>query len=132
MASEIIVQSDMSYKAAADLSTHQYKCMKGSGARGCTIVSAATDPVVGILINLPVANGAAQVRRGGVVKALADGSGTAIVAQDWVGPNASGILVKKTAANANVIGRAQEACTVANQIISVLWVDNAGLDALSS
>lgn len=111
---------DESFKANADLSAKQFQPVKLTAQNVVDVASAATDRCVGILQNKPKANNAAVVRMLGKSKGLADGSGTAIAVGDLLGPNGSGVLVKKATADYNVTCIANEACTVANVNIEVL------------
>lgn len=110
-----------SFKAGADLRTKQYYAVElGSTADTVTVCNAATDPAIGILQNKPNTNEAAEVLAVGFGQAITDGSGTAIAIGDWLGPNASGVLVKKATADFSVCARAMEASTTNGAIIKVL------------
>jgi hypothetical protein len=79
---------DLSFKAAADLSTHQYKFMKLTADDTVGISAATTDNTVGVLQNKPDAAGkAATVRIQGKAKVV---SGASITAGQEVSTNASG------------------------------------------
>lgn len=108
-----------SYRASADLRTHQYKVVEVSGADTVALANAATDVGFGILDNKPNLGEAAEVVHLGRTQAVVDGSGTAIAAGDWLGPNASGVLVRKATADFSVCARALGAATTAGAIISV-------------
>jgi len=117
----MVVYQD-SFKAGADLSTHQFKAVKLTAADTVGLCSAAADTAIGILQNKPKANEAAAVMHLGRTQALADGSGTAIAAGDYLGTNASGVLVKKATADFTYIGVALGAATAANVVIDVLLI----------
>lgn len=110
---------DDSYTAGVDLSTHQYKAVVRSGA-GIVVLQGATGVCAGVLQDKPRLGEAARVMKEGRSKAFADGSGTAIAAGDRVYPNASGVFVKAAAGTeANQIGVAEEACTIAGGLIDI-------------
>lgn len=112
-----------SFKAAADLSSHQWKHVKLTAANTVNICSAATDRAIGILLNKPKSGEAAEVltNMGNIVPMVADGSGTAIAVGDMVGPNASAVAVKKATADFNTTGMAMEAASAANVVINVMY-----------
>lgn len=122
MSLEFVLCPDLPLKAAVDLSTHQFKAMKVSGAWGCTLAAAATDRCIGVLQNKPQANQAAQIRVLGVSKMISDGSGTAIAAGDLVGPNASALAVKKATADFNAMGISLDASAALGVIIPVFLI----------
>ena len=63
---------------------------------------------------------AARVMKQGRSKAYADGSGTAIAVGDRVYPNASGVFLKAAVGTeANIMGVAEEACTIAGGLIDI-------------
>lgn len=119
MATESAFVWDESYKAAADLSASQFLAVEYTAVDTVNVCNAATDVGFGILLNKPKLGQAAVVRHLGVSKAVSDGSGTAIVAGDLVGPNAAGKLVKKAAADFSVIGQALDPSTANGTIIRV-------------
>lgn len=108
-----------SYVAGVDLSTHQWK--------GVTLTSlntvglqGATGLCVGVLQNKPSQGQAACVMQQGLTPVVADGSGTAIAVGDPIGPNATGVFIKKViGTDSNILGFAEEAATTAGAIISV-------------
>lgn len=107
-----------SYVAGADLSTHQWK--------GVTLTSlntvglqGATGLCVGVLQNKPRQGEGAAVMQQGLTPVVADGT-TPIAVGDPIGPNASGVFIKKViGTDANILGFAEEAATTAGAIISV-------------
>jgi hypothetical protein len=117
MATKIPGQMD-SFLAGADLRTHQWKGVALSGLNTVGL-QGATGICLGVLQNKPNTGEAATVMQSGRTPAYANGSGTAIAVGDMVGPDATGVFVKKAAAAANIVGIAQEACTIAGGIISV-------------
>jgi hypothetical protein len=113
-----------SFKAAADLSAHQWKGVKLTAKDTVNVVSAAADRAIGVLMNKPTAAGQhAQVLMFGQrMKAVSDGSGTAIAVGDYVGFNASGKLVKKATADYSVIGIANDASSADGVIIEFFCI----------
>ena len=84
----------ISLKAGADLSAHQYKCMKLDANGDAVITAAATDIPVGILQNKPDAAGkAAEIMVVGVSKVNQDAD---LTIGDLIGTSADGQLAKKT------------------------------------
>lgn len=124
MAKQSSVIWDESFGANADLSAKQYYVMKLLAVSavntgwGCDVAN-ATDFVLGILQNKPTQYHAGVVRILGYSKAICDGSSTSIAVGDLLGPNASGILVKKNTADYNICAQALEASSAANLIITV-------------
>lgn len=118
---------DQSYKAAADYSAKQYFFMKLSTSVADTVVlcSAAADRVWGVLMNKPAAGQAADVRQLGTAPVVSDGSGTAIAAGDYVGPNSAGKAVKKATADYSVAGIAQDASSADGTVIRVFLLPGA-------
>lgn len=117
MAYEISVM-DYSWPANADLSAKQFYGMQLTTTETVDIAD-ATVRCVGVLQNAPTTGQAASIRMVGITRAIVDGSGTAIVVMDALAPNASGILVKSTADNDEIIGYALQASTAANDYIAV-------------
>lgn len=111
---------DESFSANSDLSAKQFYAVKLTAADTVDLASAATDRCVGILENDPKANQAAQVRILGMTKAVSDGSSTAISVGDLVGPNASGVMVKKTTVDDNIMGIAMDASSASGVVIGVI------------
>jgi hypothetical protein len=115
---------DESFPASADLSALQFNAVS-LGSTGVAAIAAATTRAIGVLQNIPKSGEAATVRMLGTTKAVADGSGTAIAAGDYVGPNASGVMVKKATADFNVAGIALDASTAATTVIRVFLTPGA-------
>lgn len=115
---------DLSFKAAADLSSKQYLFVKIAGTSGTDVTinvpSAATDRCVGVLMTKPGSANAADVRIIGIAPVISDGSGTSISAGDYVGPNSGGTAVKKATADYNVGGIAMAASSTSGAVIPVL------------
>lgn len=74
------------HTAAADLSTHQYKLVKITGARQVNLCTATTDKPIGILLNKPKSGEAAEVMIIGVCEVVA---GETLTAGDKLTVNAS-------------------------------------------
>lgn len=108
-----------SYIAGTDLSTHQWKGVTMSGANTVGL-QGATGTCVGVLQNKPRQGEAARVMHIGRSPVYADGGTTPIAVGDLVRPNATGVFIKATAGEANIVGVAQEAAVTAGAIISVL------------
>jgi len=122
---------DHSFKAENSLTTKQYYFVEYSGVDQIDVCDAAADRVIGVLMNEPAANQAATVRILGIAPVVSDGSGTAIVAGDYVGSNSSGKAVKKATADYSVAGMAMDASTTDGKVIRVLlfpggWFRTAG------
>jgi len=118
---------DESFQSNASMSGNQFYLVKlntsqtGSQHPQVVLVAAATDPAIGVLQNKPAAaNRGATVRMLGISKAVSDGSGTAINPGDFVGPNASGVCIKKATPDNYVIGRALMPSTASGTIIDIL------------
>lgn len=125
MATQSAFVWDESFKAAADLSTHQYKLVKLSAVDTAALCAAATDRALGVLQNKPAAAQAGSVRILGMSFVVSDGSGTAIAAGDYIGPNGSGVAVKKATADFNVAGIALDPSTASGTIIRILLLPGA-------
>jgi len=90
---------DESFKAGADLSEKQYYAVELTAADTVNAASAATDTVIGALLNKPKLGQAAAVRVLGIAPMVSDGSSTAIAVGDRVGAAAGGKVVKKATAD---------------------------------
>jgi hypothetical protein len=122
MATQSSAIFDHSFKAENDLSAKQYYLVEYSGVDQVDVCDAAADRAIGVLQNEPAANQAAKVRLMGISMVVSDGSGTAIVAGDYLGPNSSGKAVKKATADYSVIGMAMDASTTDGAVIRVLMI----------
>ena len=90
--------------AQSDLSAKQYHAViLATTARKVKIASAATQQVLGILQNDPVAGEPASVVAAGMTKAY---SGAAVVAGTLLTSNSTGQLITSTTANNKIVGRA--------------------------
>ena len=113
---------DDSFSAAQDLSSHQYKVMKLSGKDQVDLVASATGRSFGILLNHPKSGEAADVRILGKSPAQVDGNAGAIVAGDYLGPDANSRLVKKSTPDNSVVAISNGGSTVLGDIIEVFLV----------
>lgn len=122
MATKSAAIFDHSYKAENDLSAKQYYFVEYSGVDQVDVCDAAADRAIGILQNKPIANAAAEVRHLGISMVVSDGSGTAIVAGDHIGPGATGKAIKKTTADYSVAGIAMDASSTDGAVIRILMI----------
>lgn len=103
--SQIIRAFEKSFVSTNDLSAaaNQYTIMKADVANDQSIVPAAgaTDPIVGVLVNLPKAGKAANVQWLGSCKVIAGGT---ITRGDRVTSNSSGAAITTTSAGNSVLG----------------------------
>jgi hypothetical protein len=121
--------TDFTLAGPGALTTKQFMCLQRTAKDTVDIFSApTTQNFAGILQTTPGLQGgnkhAAVARKLGKTKAVVDGSGTAIAAGDPLGPNASGVLVKKTTAGNLVVATSNDAASVANVIIEVELTGN--------
>lgn len=120
MATDMQMVSDVTFEAAADLSSKQFYFVKLTAANTINVCAAATDIPCGILQNKPSAAGRpAVVRMLGLSKVSAD---AAISAGALVGTSADGQADAKTAGTDTtnyVAGVALEAATAAGEIIKI-------------
>lgn len=107
-----------SYVAGADLSAKQYLAVKLTAANTVG-VAAAGEKAIGVLQNKPTSGLAAAVREIGRTKLVVDGNAAAIAAGDFLKSDALGKGVKTTTDKDFVFARAEEASTVAGDIIEV-------------
>lgn len=112
---------DDSMRSSTDLRTAQWSPVKLAATKDfITPCTAATDQVYGLVLDKPNVGQTCAVAIKGRWTALVDGSGTAIAIGDLLGPNAAGtMLVKKTAAGANVCAKALDVCTISGGKIDV-------------
>lgn len=111
-------------EAAADLSAKQRFIVELDSAAKVNVADAAGDIPFGILLNKPKSGEAALVyptSAPGLLRVVADGSGTAIVIGDLLGTDANGRAIKKTADNAHIIGMALEATSASGTQILVAF-----------
>lgn len=113
---------DDSMRASTDMRLKQFAPVKLAATKDfITECAAATDEVFGIQQSKPNTGETGRIAIKGRWTALVDGSGTAIAIGDKLGPNAAGtMLVKKTAAGANVCAKALDVCTISGGKIDVL------------
>lgn len=101
------------YKATTNLSsaTNLYRLVRAStSADGCRLVSAATQPVIGVLYNLPNTNEAARVATAGVVLIRKMSTAVAAIALgDKIRGTTVGAAAPATLVTQFVIGRAEAA-----------------------
>ncbi len=107
---------DFSFKASADLSAKQFLFMLVSGVDTCTVTSAATDTVLGVLQNKPASGEAADVRCYGIAKVVAGGT---VTAGDRVGTDNAGKAVTKTADADKIAGLALSTAA-SGELVSIL------------
>lgn len=112
---------ESTFVAENDLRTKQYYLVEISGNdKQVDVCDGAGDKVLGPLLNKPNAGQAAVIGLLGVHPVVSDGNAGAIVAGDWLGTDANGKAVKKSANNDIVIGRALDPSTADGTIIRVL------------
>ena len=113
---------DDSMRSSTDMRTKQFAPVKLAATKDFyTECTAATDEVFGIQQGKPNVGETSRIAIEGRWTALVDGSGTAIAINDKLGPNAAGtMLVKKTAAGANVCAKALDVCTISGGKIDVM------------
>jgi hypothetical protein len=108
------------FKAATNLSTSQFKFVTPS-TDGTTVklMTANTDPVIGLLYTNPTSGGEAKLGTFGVYKGRAGG---AIDRGSYVGPSTTGWVVAKTMAStggASIHGFALDTVSAANEIVTI-------------
>ena len=110
-----------SAKAENDLSACQYHIVELSAADQVDVCDGAGDIPYGVLQNKPEAGESAAVMFLGISKVYSDGSGTGVPFDvgDWVGTNASGHAIKKSADKDIVLGQALDASTALGTIVRV-------------
>lgn len=117
---------DITFDAAADLSTHQFKFVIGAAAAGTSQqarvnVSGANGRSLGVLQNKPnAANLGAVVRVSGMTKLVVDGSGNAIAVGNPLKSDGSGQGILANTDKDKVGAIALEASTAAGDIIAAL------------
>lgn len=104
--------------AGGDLSSSQYKIVKWASTAGAVIVaSAATDNLLGVLMNDPTEGQAAEVAVLGIAKVQAEAS-TAVTA--WISSSTTARAKATTSANDDVLGKLLEASVTAGDIVPIL------------
>jgi len=114
----------ISWPAAGDLSARQYYPV-AAGTNGLINTSGSTaTPLIGVLQDDPNAlNAMGSVMEQGVSRCVCYGGDTAIAPGDSLTVNASGIAVKTTTANAEIVGRSQEYLNDATPAIIAILVE---------
>jgi hypothetical protein len=113
---------DISFKAAADLRTHQYKFVKLDGSGNVVLCSAAGERPLGVLQNKPNTGENAVVRVLGLTKAIAS---AAITTPNQIATDASGLvkvasrLVQASGNASNVAGLAVRAAGGASEVMTI-------------
>lgn len=96
----------------------QYSVVKAASTAGAVIVgAAATDKILGVLMNDPASGQEAEVACSGVVRVLAEAS---VAAGDHVACSTTGRAKTTTTANDHVLGVAAEASGAAGDYITVV------------
>lgn len=120
MASEMYL-FDRSYKAENDLSAKQFRFVEMSGSDQIDVCDGTADIAIGVLQNDPLAGQAAQVRHLGVSKVVTNGTTNGgISIGSWVGTDAVGKGIRKSADKDWVAGIALDASSADGVIIRVL------------
>lgn len=115
---------NMSWPAAGDLSARQFYPVTSTTAGLVTTASTTATVLIGVLQDDPSAiNAICSVMQQGISRAVAYGGDTAINPGDALTVNANGILVKTTAAGAQIIGRSQEYLNDATPAIIAVHVE---------
>jgi hypothetical protein len=107
--------------AAADLSAKQYYIVKLSTTDTIDVTDTAA-AAYGVLQDKPKSGEQGTVAvcgAGGISRVICDGSGTAIAVGDYIKAHTNGKGIKGATDKDRVIGRAREACTVADQLVAV-------------
>lgn len=105
-------------KAAADLSTHQFKFVKITAVNTVNVCAAVTDIPIGVLQNTPTAGQPAEITAIGVTKVSSD---AAIAAGDTIGTSADGqaqTVTVGTETTVYIAGQAITASTAAGGIVT--------------
>lgn len=109
------------FKAAADLSGHQFGIVKTDASGNLVKAAAATDVLLGTLVDKPTLNrtGDVRLRTAAGTLNVKVGAGGAIAKGDAVTSDANGLGVTTTTAGNQILGYALEAGAV-GAIIEVL------------
>lgn len=116
------VEYARSYKSENDLSaaSNLYRLVEMSGQDQIDVCDNAADIAIGVLQNKPKAGEAATIALAGKSKVLTDGTvNGGISVGSYVGTNAVGKGVRKTASGDRYIGTAEDPSTVDGVIIGV-------------
>jgi hypothetical protein len=123
--SQIIRAFEKSFVSTNDLSAaaNQYCIVKAdvSNDQAIVLAAAATDPVVGILVNLPKATKAANVQWLGSCKVIAGGT---VTRGDKVTSDSSGHAITTTSSGNTVVGIALSSA-VSGDIFEILLTPGA-------
>lgn len=111
---------DVSAKAENDLSTKIHYCLEISGEDQVDVIDDAAKIVIGVLMNKPRANEAANMRVLGIAPIVSDGSGTPIAPGNKVKVTNAGKVVKATADAENVVGISFGSSSADGTVIPVL------------
>ncbi len=104
--------------ASGTLATSQYKIVKFASTAGQVIVgAAATDNLIGVLMNDPTSGQPADIAVLGIAKVQAEASQSA---GDWVTTSTTGRAKVTSSANNDVLGKLLEASTDAGDIVAIL------------
>jgi len=107
--------------AGADLSAAQFKVVKLATTAGQVVLAASSVLTQAfVLMNNPKSGEAAEVAYSGVVKALCGTSNLAI--GELVGVTSTSTVVDTTTDNRLILGKALEASTAVNDLVSVLLI----------
>lgn len=108
----------LSLLAGADLSSSQYKIVKLASTAGEVVVgAAATDNVIGVLLNDPADGEVAEIAVAGIVKVQAEASQSAGAT---VASSTTGRAKVTSTGNDGVLGTLLDASTSAGDIVRVL------------
>lgn len=113
MATETAVQSVGTLQAGGDLSGKQFCYAKFSADNTLVAAAAATDKIVGVIQNKPLAGEAVDLAILGKCKILLGGT---VAAGDYLTSDANGNAIKATSADAVTFGQACEAGVAADLI----------------
>lgn len=106
------------FLAGASLASSQYKIVKFASTAGEVVVaSAATDNLLGVVMNDPADGEPAHVAAIGVAKVQCEASQTAGA---WVTSSTTGRAKVTSSANDDVLGKLLEASTSAGDICAIL------------
>lgn len=108
------------------LATSQFLFGKLASTAGQAVLSGAVNTttiattIVGVISNAPAGSEEVEFTVAGVAKVRA--ASTALAIGDWVSTNSTSQALKTTIDNRGVVGRALEASSAVNDIISVLLI----------
>lgn len=105
----------VSIEASADLSALQFTAVKMGTGRKIASATAATDTIIGVLMNKPVSGQPGEVAIAGIAKGIAGGT---IAAGDKLTATTGGKFITTTTDHDRIVGYAGEAA-VANDVFSI-------------